>query len=1181
MAALNTSELKRFAQAGRVQLLEQVSGKLAYVLSPDSLARRENEAAITELEKEIAESSQDQVIDQVAYTWFNRFCALRFMDVNRYTRLGTVSPAEGFVQPEILGDAKQGVIDDSWGVDKRHVLDLLDGTLPSEAPEQEAYRLLLVAVCNSFHSKMPFLFEKITDYTELLMPDDLLSESSFLAALRNALTPEACETVETIGWLYQFYISEKKDDVIGKVVKSEDIPAATQLFTPNWIVKYMVQNSLGAQWLATYPDSAIKDQLEYYIEPAKQTEEVQKQLAEITPDSLNPEEITLVDPACGSGHILVEAYDLFKAIYLERGYVQRDIAQLILTKNLYGLEICGRAAQLTGFALMMKARADDRRFFEWGINLNVVAIQESTEFDVEGLAEGVKIADYGITTSDLTELKDLFEHATTFGALIQVPQGLADKIPALKKLSEATSQDLFVSEAIKRLGPLVAQAELLAAQYDNVVANPPYMGSKYHTPILKKFLKDNYKGYEKDVFSAFIDRDLALSKPQGRLGFMSPFVWMFISSHEHLRTRLVEKETIASLIQLESSSFKGATVSICTFTLQKDYLKGQRGSYICLSSFRGSDKQGPKTLEAIRNRECGWLFEAAQDEFKQIPRSPVAYSLSTSMRAVFKTQKSLAEVGSPKEGLNTTDNDRFLRRWWECGLETINFDAHSADDVISSGVKWFPCQKGGANRKWFGNNEHLVNWHNNGQEIKSTVIDRYGSASKRVVNEHLYFREGLTWSDIASSRTFFRCFEEGFIFNNKANCIFFDEEYDKKAVLSFVNSFVFESLLRAVNPTLTGSVGTLAVLPAPPKAAYGNQISVDSCVSISKFDWNSYERSWDFQSLPLLSASSEPTPTLESSYTAWTRENRGTIAEMKRLEEENNRLFIDAYGLQDEMTPEVPIEQITLTVNPAYRYGIKKTADEIDALFQADTMREYISYAVGCMLGRYSLDEPGLAYANSGNEGFDPTKYTSFPADDDNVIPILDGEWFTDEISERFKEFLKVTFGTEQYEENLTFLEDSLYPGNLAGKKRKTIRHYFLKDFYNHHGKLYKKRPIYWLFSSPKGTFNALIYLHRYKSDTPSVVLGYLRDLQTKLGSEINRLESLTGSTATSEGDKVKALKQVASLRSQMTELEEYEHDVLYPLATQQISLDLDDGVKVNYNLLGTALKKITGLTAK
>ena len=690
------------------------------------------------LEEQIQRDGFEQTMEAMAYTWFNRFAAIRYMELHGYLDHGyrVLSHPEGQNQPEILEHAADV---DLPGLDREKAVELkLDGS-----KDEELYRLLLRAQCNALHQAMPFLFEHSAgDATDLLLPATLLHTDSPIRQMVEDIEESAWGQIEIIGWLYQFYISEKKDQVIGKVVASEDIPAATQLFTPNWIVKYLVQNSLGAQWLATYPHSSIRGLMDYYIEPVEQTDEVNAQLKSITPSTLNSEALTLIDPASGSGHILVEAYELFRAIYLERGYRQRDVARLILEKNLFGLDIDERAAQLTGFALMMKGRADDRRLFERGVKLNLIALVDSKGFNAERLAQSMKLADYGLAVSDLPELKRLFEHASTFGSLIQVPEELAAKLPALKQLSEATSQDLFVSDDLRRLAPLVRQAEMLAGRYDAVVANPPYMGSKFHTPVLKKFLKDHYKGYEKDMFSAFIDRDLAFSKPNGRLGFMSPFVWMFISSHEHMRTRLIDEETITSLIQLEYSGFEGATVPICTFTLQKGHVASQKGCFIRLSDFRGSGSQAPRTLEAIQNRDCGWFFEAAQDEFKKIPGSPVAYWVSERMRQVFEEGTLLGKLVDARVGLQTGDNDQFLRRWHEVDHGKCSYGSESRDAAAQSGKKWFPYNKGGEFRKWYGNQDYLVNWENDGRAIRAFGTENGGRARSRTA-EHRVLLPGV------------------------------------------------------------------------------------------------------------------------------------------------------------------------------------------------------------------------------------------------------------------------------------------------------------------------------------------------------------------------------------------------------------------------------------------------------
>ena len=891
------------------------------------------------LEEQIRRAGFGQVMEAMAYTWFNRFAAIRYMELHGYLGHGyrVLSHPEGQPYPEILEHAADVDLPD---LDREKAVELkLDGN-----KDEELYRLLLKAQFNALHQTMPFLFEPIGDETELLLPANLLHTDSLIRQMVEGIDESAWRQIEIIGWLYQFYISEKKSQVIGKVVASEDIPAATQLFTPNWIVKYLVQNSLGAQWLATHPHSQLRGQMDYYIEPAEQTDEVTAQLAAITPGTLNPEELTLIDPACGSGHILVEAYDLFKAIYLERGYQKRDVVRLILEKNLFGLDIDGRAAQLTGFAMMMKARADDRRLFERGVMLNVMALVDSKGFDAERLAQGVDLADYGLAASDLTELKRLFEHATTFGSLIQVPEGLAAKLPALKQLSEAPGQDLFESGALKWLGLLIRQAEMLTAHYDVVVANPPYMGSKFHVPVLKKFLKKQYAGYEKDVFSAFIDRDLAFSKPHGRLGFMSPFVWMFISSHEHLRTRLIDDETITSLIQLEYSGFDGATVPICTFTLQKGHVVSQKGCFIRLSDFRGADNQAPMTLEAIRNRDCGWFFEAAQDEFKKIPGSPVAYWVSERVRAVFEEGEPLSSVAKPRVGMRTGDNERFLRQWHEVSLEEFNFTSANATQASSSEKKWFPFIKGGDFRKWFGNVEYVVNWANNGHEIKKTTLTKYPQLSWdnlgwKISNESYYFRPAITWTAVSSSHLGVRFVDGGNIFGTGGSCIF-PGSHNFELLGALLSAKVGRYFMDIGNPTLNINVEDVAAVPVLEGLPRRAHVVAEQCHANSRIDWDAYERSWNFESLPVLTVSSDVTPTLESSYAAWITQNRETIAEMQRLEEENNRLFIDAYGLQDELTHDVPIEEITLTVNPAYRYGGKLAEEDQWTRFRQDTMKE-------------------------------------------------------------------------------------------------------------------------------------------------------------------------------------------------------------------------------------------------
>jgi type II restriction/modification system DNA methylase subunit YeeA len=1154
---------------------------------PSSLAPK-----INKLGERVKNNGFEQTMEQVAYSWFNRLIAIRYMELHDYLGHGrrVLSHPEHPTGFQILEECTElnysnsnghsGEVGELPDLTHERVVELkLDGT-----KDEELYRELLLAQCHALHKAMPFLFETIDDETELLLPENLTKTDSLIHDLITDLAESDWESIEVVGWLYQFYISEKKDEVIGKVVKSEDIPAATQLFTPNWIVKYMVQNSLGAQWLATYPDSPLKAEMEYYIEPAQQTDEVNAQLKTITPGSLNPEELTLIDPASGSGHILVEAYDLFKSIYLERGYRQRDIAQLILEKNLFGIDIDQRAAQLTGFALMMKGREDDRRLFERGVRLNVMAMVDSTSLDVDTLVHGIDLSQYGLSEEDLTALKELFEHATTFGSLIQVPEQLAEKLPALIQLSETNSQDMFVSEVLVHLAPLVKQAEILAAQYDAVVANPPYIGSKYHVPVLKKYLKDNYSGYEKDIFSSFIHRDLTFSKPNGRLGFMSPFVWMFISSYEKLRTRLIEKETISTLIQLEYSGFDGATVPICTFTLQKGYIGGVQGCYIRLSDFRGSENQGPRTLEAIRNRNSNWIFETGQDNFKKVPGSPLAYWVGDQVREAFEANPSLGEIFPSRDGMTTGNNERFLRRWHEVSKSTMGISSNTPAAAERSRGRWFPCNKGGSFRRWYGNNEYLILWENDGKGIKEDKLDRLARglcllSNSKPKNQKYYFRESATWTAISSSTLSVRWSPVGAISETAGPAVYANEL--TQAVTAFLCTPIATSFSMIINPTLNCKPGNIAALPWKmdlPLDRVGGLAK--RLIDTVKHDWDAYERSWDFQFLCILTASSVTTPSLESSYDAWITLNYDTVAEVIRLEEENNRIFIDAYGLQNELTSEVPIEQITLTVNPAYRYGVKGTDEERNGRFREDTMAELVSYAIGCMMGRYSLDEPGLIYANSGNEGFDPSRYIKFPADDDGIIPLTDKEWFADDAANRLVEFISVAWDKSHLEENLDFLAANLSP-KKGEDSRDTIRRYLCDKFYKDHMQTYKKRPIYWLFSSGKQkAFQCLVYLHRYNESTLARMrTEYVIPLTAKLSSHIEKLENDKGASGSAAEIK-KLEKEIKNLHKQQTELTEFDEKLKH-YADMRIPLDLDDGVKVNYGKFGDLLAEVKAIHGK
>jgi len=1181
---VNTAALKTFAPAMRRQLLEAVGRKLDLLLTsqtPDTLSTYAKQ--IAEL-REQEEENREQLMERVAYTWFNRLCALRYLDARGWHPFGCkvlMPAAEGETQPELLKLMRAGSLPTELKAhtNEARLHGLIDGQIPPAVagadPQREVYRELVLASCRSYHQLLPELFEGLDAASELLLPDDLLSEGSIAGGFRIAISDQDCEDVEIIGWLYQFYISEKKDQVIGKVVKSEDIPAATQLFTPNWIVKYMVQNSLGAIWLATYPDSPLKDTMEFYIEPAEQPPEVQAQLAAITPESLDPEALTLIDPACGSGHILVEAYDLLKAIYLERGYLQREIPLLILEKNLFGLDIDERAAQLTSFALMMKSRGDDRRLFDRGIEINVMALVSSDGLDAERLANAISLADYGLKLTNLLELKQLFEHATTFGSLIQIPAGLAKILPALRRLSELKGQDMIVAEMLKCLEPLVRQAELLAARHDAVVANPPYMGIKGMNSLMKKFVQNHFPDSKSDLFACFIERGFEIANPTGYISMVTMESWMFLSSYEQFRKTLFQRHTIRNLAHFPYDGKKptamGINFGVTAFSAHNAHWDAHEGHFCCSRYFELNDDGVPLKFPTPNER----LKTAVAEDFQKISGCPVAYWVNDAVIEVFSSFEPLCEILEPRQGLATADNDSFLRLWGEVSHGKVGFGISSHADAIASGKKWFPIDKGGEFRRWYGNQTHLVNWEHGGRQLK---------AFERSVirNEANYFLDGVTWTAVSSSLLSVRRTGPGNIFSNAGMKVF--AEHPKQLLLGngFLNSTVCGFLVSCISQTLNFDQGVIARLPLNQNVSHLKDIGHLEALSMT--DWDAYERSWNFQSLPLLSATVDPSPTLESSYTNWIVNNKQTIAEMKRLEEENNRLFIDAYGLQDELTPEVPIEQITLTVNPAYRYGGNLSEDELWIRFRQDTIRELLSYATGCMMGRYSIDHPGLILADSCESQAaqlaayeekvgKPLSEVQFKPDPDGIIPVLDGEWFEDDIVARTREFLGVTFPESTVTENLRFIEDSL---------GKDIRKYFCSEFYKDHLQTYKKRPIYWMVQSPKKGFACLIYLHRYTKDSLNQVLNnYFRPYLQKLEARLAQLGLDQLNDDLPARERTAARKEAEKITKVLKECQAWEQDALLPLAQQRIELDLDDGVKVNYLKLQDVLAPIPGLAAK
>ena len=1166
----------------------QVQGNVALIAGQAHPKKVVDQRA--KLESRIKTRGFEQVMEEAAYTWFNRFAAIRYMEVHGYLDHGyrVLSHPEGKPTPEIVEHAQHL---DLPGLDKEKVIDLkLDGN-----KESELYRMLLTAQCNALNAAMPFLFERIDDETELLLPDNLLHSDSVIRQMVNEIEEADWQEIEIIGWLYQFYISEKKDQVIGSVVKSEDIPAATQLFTPNWIVKYMVQNTLGAKWLATYPQSGIMAKMEFYIEPAEQTDEVNAKLAAITPKELNPEEITFLDPACGSGHILVEAYDLFKEIYLERGYVLRDVPRLILEKNLFGLDIDDRAAQMAAFALLMKARADDRRVFERSITMNVMAIQDSKGLDAKEICR-VLVPDerfelvpsydllpetlpqptlakraggtLGVAICDLIEL---FENAKTFGSLL-VSQKLTNDISVkiLDAVAAESNHDNNVEKSIRidaasSIIAIALQEKLLSKKYDCVVANPPYIGSKGINPELKKFISNRFPACKADLYACFVERMGSLTKTNSKYAAVTMETWMFLSSFEDFRKILIGNGTITSLGHYpydgKSPTVMGISFGISAFCMINAAIEGFKANYHCSRYFELNDNGVPRQFPTINER----LSSISSDNFSSIPGSPIAYWASRRMFDIFSNgYPFLNEEFENRQGLSTTDSDRFVRFWFEQDFTKIGFGFSSADEARHSEYYWFPFNKGGDARKWYGNQSHIVRYENGGDILVELVRRKYPKISDPefvIKNRQKYFRKFVTYIATTSAAFVLRYVPNGFVFSVGGPAIL-QRDASLYFVLGLLNSVVSREIMGFINPTMGFQVGDMEKIPISFESkniSSDIEVIVSELVDIGRIDWNSSEISWDFQHNEI--AGRREFGGIKSSYLNWLSVASKRRLRMKQLEEDNNRLFLSAYGLTAELSPDVDDKKITLA-SPS----------------EANDIRCLISYAIGCMMGRYTLDEPGLIYANSGNVGFDPSRYTTFPADDDGIVPIMQTDWFDDDATNRVVEFIKVAWSPETLTENLKFVADSL--GARSGETPiDTIRRYLSSDFFKDHLKTYKKRPIYWLFSSGKEkAFEALVYLHRYNEGTLSRMrMEYVTPLQGRIASRIDQLgRDIDAAASTAAQNKLR--KEQEKLKKQQAELIKYDEELRH-YADMRIKLDLDDGVKVNYGKFGNLLAEVKAIT--
>lgn len=1162
---MDKNAIKKFAVWARTELIARVSLKgVEYGITEDNIEdanadsvggkvltadeKKQRQALISE----IKDKGYKQVMEEVAYTWFNRFSALRFMEVNGYlpSHVRVFTDEENNFKPQIIAEAIHLDLD---GLNMEKVYELKEAE-----KTEELYKYLLIVQCNALNKILPGMFQKIADYTELLLPDNLLREGSVIQQMIELIPEDDWkDAVQIIGWLYQYYNSEKKDDVFAALKKNvkitkENIPAATQLFTPDWIVRYMVENSLGRLWLEGHPD--VKEQFlsteeeqsayakgnrdpedtkwHYYLEEAEQEPEVQVQLAEIRKEyaALTPDQLKVIDPCSGSGHILAYMFDVLMKIYESYGYTTREAVASIVENNIYGLDIDDRAAQLAYFAVMMKARQYDRRFFSRGIQPHVYAIVESNRVDkfaVDYFCNG----DAKLTTAMDTIIRELHD-AKEYGSILSVtPQDWSALYDRFAEIAE----DINMSRetALRELLPLVQVAEALAQKFDVVVTNPPYMGAANMNPKLNDFIKKNYADYKSDFFSAFVIHCSEMVKKSGYCGFFTPYVWMFISAYEKMRNYLYNRTTIEVLIQFEYSAFEEATVPVCTFVFQNRHVQ-KKGCYLRLVDFRGGmEVQRQKTLEAIGNHNCGFYYEQNASDFSKIPGSPVAYWASPKLFDTFASFDTIGDYYDVRNGITTGDNNTFLKLWYEVGKHT---------------ERWFPCNKGGAYRKWYGNKEYVVDWENDGQRLK-TNVDKNGKIRATLRGIDFNFSEGITMSRVTSGLPSFREMSSDSISESATNAIYpkSRNRKDSMKLLALLNSKIGSYILPLLNPTINVVPEDIRSIPIKMELLTGVLDLTETNCILAKEDWDSFETSWDFQHHPLL----RKVPTIAEAFDQWKAECDDRFDQLKANEEELNRIFIDIYGLQDELTPEVEDKDVTV-----------RKAD------LGRDIRSFISYAVGCMFGRYSLDVNGLVYA--GGE-WDSNKYVSYPIDKDNIIPICDDEYFEDDIVGRFVEFVKTVYGEESLDENLKFIADAL---GGKGQPKDVIRNYFLNDFYKDHCKIYQKRPIYWLFDSgKKNGFKALIYMHRYQPDTIARIrTDYVHEQQARYRTAIADLEQRISNAST--GERVKLKKKLTILQAQDTEIRSYEEKI-HHIADQMISIDLDDGVKKNYAIFQDVLAKI------
>ena len=1140
-----------------------IGSQTPYAITGNEIAQRKSLVERIQLREKSSDyvTAYRSMVEEVAYTWFNRLIAIRFMEVNDYipSHIRVLSSdSKGKIEPDLVTTPFESDLLFSEK-EKEQII-----RMKRNHQMDDLFRLLFIKQCNALNDLLPKLFERTADYTELLLTISVADRNGVVYHLVNDIPEEDFNVeqggqVEIIGWLYQYYNTELKDETFALLKKNvkitkERIPSATQLFTPDWIVRYMVENSLGRLWLEGHPNADLQSGWKYYLEEAEQEEDVKKYLEELRKERKNikPEEITVMDPCMGSGHILVYAFDVLMQIYESVGYNKRDAAKSIVENNLYGLEIDERAFQLAYFAVMMKGRQYDRRFLTKGIQPHVHVILESNNLDphcLEYFTDGRK----NLKTSMKTLVEEL-HNAKEYGSIINVtPIEFNVLHGRISEIEKEVAPTMYSHDIMETIFPFIQVAEVMTKSYHVVVTNPPYLGISNASGRLNDYVKQAYPDSKSDLFAVFIERCNRMTMSNGYQAMITQHSWMFLTSFEKLRNKLIHIDLV-NMAHLGAHAFEeigGEVVQTTSFVLRNSHNRQYLGIYYRL--IEPTTQNGKERLFLNGEKR----YYAKQLDFVKIPGIPIAYWVSNSLLATFE-YNDLGTIEYPKQGLSTADNNRFLRFWFEVCIQSFSNNSCSIDESIRSGAKWFPFSKGGEFRKWYGNFDYVINWYHDGCELKS-----FPNAAIR--NSNYYFQKHITWSKVSTGSISFRFRPNGSVFSD-AGCALILKEKDIWYTLGLLNTKVAQYVFDLINPTINYTQSTIASMPYKRNSIHNDDIIelVNNNITLCKSDWDSFETSWDFNAHPLAPLAYERKEQLKAHmhseerwksvsllsdrYERWERECESRFKKLKENEEELNRIFIDIYGLQNELTPDVEDKDVTV-----------RKADK-----QRD-IRSLISYAVGCMFGRYSLDTAGLAYA--GGE-WEANKYQTFIPDNDNVIPITDEEYFEDDIVGLFCAWLKKVYGKDTLEDNLDYIAEAL--GNRGNTSREVIRNYFLNDFFKDHCKIYQKRPIYWLFDSGKQNgFKALIYLHRYNADTiGNLRAEYLHRMEHVYESGIAH-DKIVYENSNNAREQAKAEKHQEKLQKQLKECREYDERLAY-LALSRIELDLDDGVKVNYEKVQT-----------